>query len=76
MSENEKKTERKDSKGFLDKVLGRAISRKLLVWVTATVALFMEVVPSEDWVAIALVYIGSQSAVDLAVAWKSAGKEE
>jgi len=76
MSEAEKKIEKKDPKGLLDGLLSKVISRKLLVWGTATVALFMEVVPSSDWVAIALVYIGSQGAVDLAVAWKKAGKEE
>lgn len=62
--------ERKDPKGVLDNVLHKVVSRKLLVWGTATAALFMGIVPSNDWVAIALMYIGSQTAVDFAVAWK------
>lgn len=74
MSE-EKKVERRDPKGLVDAYLGKLVSRKLLVWGTATYALFCGLVPSSDWVAIALVYIGSQGLVDLAVAWKNAGAE-
>lgn len=75
MSETENRVEKRDPKGVVDKVLHKVVSRKLLVWGTATAALFMEIVPSSDWVAIALMYIGSQTAVDFAIAWRNAGKE-
>ena len=70
-----KPVEKRDPKGLVDAYVGKLISRKLLVWGTATCALFCGLVPSSDWVAIALVYIGSQGLVDLAVAWKKAGIE-
>jgi hypothetical protein len=62
----EKKTiERRDPRGAIDRVLGKVVSRKLLVWATATYALFSGLVPSEDWIQICLLYIGSQAAVDM-----------
>jgi len=54
----------------VDKFLTRIISRKLLVWAAATGLLAFSSLSSTDWVAISLVYIGSQAAVDLAKAWK------
>ena len=54
----------------VDKFLTRVVSRKLLVWSTATALLAFSDLSSTDWVAISLVYIGSQAAVDLAKAWK------
>jgi hypothetical protein len=61
-----------DKKGVTDKIIGRLVSRKLMVWATATWALlFTGNLTSGDWVTISLVYIGSQAAIDLAVAWKS-----
>tara|TARA_A100001515_G_C4587050_1_gene214850 strand:- start:9 stop:263 length:255 start_codon:yes stop_codon:yes gene_type:complete len=61
-----------DKKGIADKIVGRLVSRKLMVWATATWALlFTGNLTSSDWVTISLVYIGSQAAIDLAVAWKS-----
>lgn len=58
--------------GILDNVLSRLTSRKLLVWLTGSGLLYTGGLQSSDWVAISLVYIGSQAAVDLAVAWKKA----
>ena len=54
----------------LDKLLSILVSRKLMVWGTATGLLAFANLSSSDWVAISLVYIGSQGAVDLAKAWK------
>ena len=54
----------------VDKFLTKVISRKLLVWVTATGLLFFSNLSSSDWVAVSLVYIGSQGAADLVKAWK------
>ena len=58
--------------GVLDRILSRVTSRKLLVWLTGSALLYTGGLQSNDWVAISLVYIGSQAAVDLAVAWKTA----
>ena len=58
-------------KAFADKHLERFMSRKLLVWLSTTSLLLAEYVNSEQWVAIALAYIGSQGIADIAVAWKS-----
>jgi len=60
----------KQKDGVLDRILSRVTSRKLLVWLTGSVLLYTGGLQSTDWVAISLVYIGSQAAVDLAVAWK------
>ena len=64
---------RKDPKGVLDKGLAKIVSRKLLVWATATAALVMGVVPADDWLQVCLLYIGSQAAVDVVTAYRHSG---
>ena len=64
--------ERRDPPSLRDKALEKVTSRKLMVWLTATGLLLWSNLESSDWVAISLVYIGSQAAVDLAAAWKRA----
>ena len=54
-----------DKPGFLDKVRSKVISRKFLVWVTATVSLCIGVLASEHWVAISLGYIGIEGIGDI-----------
>jgi hypothetical protein len=56
----------------LDKTLNKILSRKLMVWVTATSFMFLDVVPleSSDWVAISLAYIGLEGLADIAARWK------
>lgn len=71
MSETEKKVEVSDKKGAIDKLLSKAVSRKLLVWATATAALFMGNVPADQWVNICMIYIGGQAVLDAAVIFKS-----
>ena len=66
------KIERKDPKGVIDSGLAKVVSRKLLVWGTATVALFTGVVPASEWLQVCLLYIGSQAAVDIVTAYKRA----
>tara|TARA_B100000073_G_scaffold334033_1_gene326122 strand:+ start:4191 stop:4430 length:240 start_codon:yes stop_codon:yes gene_type:complete len=58
--------------GALDQIISKVTSRKLLVWLTGSALLYTGGLQSSDWVAISLVYIGGQAAVDLAVAWKKA----
>jgi hypothetical protein len=57
-------------KELIDGVVGKIMSRKLLAWGTATVLALQGALNSADWVAVTLVYIGSQAAVDLAKAWR------
>jgi hypothetical protein len=48
----------------LDSKINKWISRKLLVFIVASVALFKGVLNSTDWVIIATAYIAVQSFVD------------
>ena len=57
-------------KAWLDKHTERFISRKFLAWGTATGLVLTHSLTSSDWVAVTLVYIGSQALVDLATQWK------
>jgi len=59
----------------LDKTLNKILSRKLMVWVTATSFMFLDVVPleSSDWVAISLAYIGLEGLADIAARWRHGG---
>lgn len=60
--------------GIVDVGLSKVTSRKLLVWGTATIALFMGIVPPEEWLQVCLLYIGSQAAVDIVVAFRNSGR--
>ena len=60
------------AKGALDKVLEKVISRKLLVWGTATALLFTSNLESEHWLYLSALYIGGQSIIDAIVKFKSA----
>jgi len=58
-------------KPFVDGVIGRLLSRKLMVWMTATYFMLVgEALTSSDWVAISLAYIGMQGVADIAATWK------
>lgn len=48
----------------LDAILNSWISRKLMVFIVASVGLFWGTLTSADWVTIAGVYIGTQGAID------------
>lgn len=48
----------------LDAWLGKVTSRKLMVWVAATVLMGFGMVESADWVMISGLYIGGQSVID------------
>jgi len=48
----------------IDEILNRYVSRKLMVFVIASIGLFTTVLTSSDWVTIAAVYIGTQGAID------------
>ena len=52
-------------KPIIDKLLGIVISKKLTVFFIATIFIILGKLDSTQWVNVAMVYIGSQAAVDL-----------
>ena len=63
-------------KQLLDRNLNKFISRKLMVWLSATGFLCTGYITNEQWVALALAYVGVQGFADIAVKWKAAGRED
>ena len=59
-----------DEKPLLDRILGKAISRKFLAFGIATALMLYANLDSETWGMIAMIYIGSQSVIDFALAWR------
>jgi hypothetical protein len=58
-------------KQIIDKGLNKLLSRKLMVWGTATyLMLCTSSLASEDWVAISLAYIGLEGLADIATRWR------
>lgn len=60
--------------GIIDVLSEKVLSRKLLVWITASVFLGFEKITPDEWMGISLGYIGIQGIADLASKWKGAGK--
>jgi len=56
--------------GIVDRLVGRIISRKFFVFLTATGLLYWSSLDSDTWGMIAIVYIGGQSVIDAAIAWR------
>ena len=52
-------------KGIIDKVLAWTISKKLTVFLIATILILKGSISGSEWVYIALMYIGTQGAIDL-----------
>lgn len=59
---------------FVDRYTERLVSRKFLAWITASVFLPMGFLSDDNWVAITLVYIGSQGIIDAAIQWRHGHK--
>lgn len=53
------------TKQILDSLLSSWVSKKLLVFIIGSIALFIGNLESADWVIVATVYIGSQAVVDV-----------
>lgn len=53
------------SKQTIDQLMNKWISRKLLVFILATIGLFRMNLTSENWVIIASIYIGSESVITI-----------
>ena len=56
--------------GIVDRMLGKIISRKFTVFLTATGLMLWSDLTSDTWGMIAMCYIGGQSAIDFAKTWK------
>ena len=54
----------------IDKMLEKAISRKLLVFATATGLMAYSLLGPETWGMIAIVYVGGQSVIDTVKVYK------
>tara|TARA_R110000744_G_scaffold102758_3_gene197407 strand:- start:4125 stop:4304 length:180 start_codon:yes stop_codon:yes gene_type:complete len=52
-------------KHVIDKFLNLTISKKLTVFIVSTVLVFRGNIQGMEWVYIALMYIGTQGAIDL-----------
>ena len=52
------------AKGKLDRLVEKMISRKFMVWLTATGLLAFAGLESGDWVMISAIYIGGQAIID------------
>ena len=59
----------KDKKGMIDNIQEKIVSRKLLVFITATCLMWCGLDP-DTWAMIAAMYIGGQSVIDVAKVWK------
>ena len=60
-----------EDKGVLDCVQEKLISRKLLVFAVATALMYFSDLSSDTWGMIAITYIGGQTAIDFAKAWRN-----
>ena len=72
MLQNELYLNNKD-KGILDSLQEKVVSRKLLVFLTATALMMYANLDPDIWGMIAVCYIGGQSAIDFAKSWKHGG---
>jgi len=57
-------------KGILDRVTEKFISRKFLVFLTATSLMAWSDLDSDTWGLIAICYIGGQAVIDAAQMWR------
>ena len=60
-------------KGTLDRIIEKAISRKLFTFLTATGLMLWSDLDSETWGMIAVVYIAGQSVVDVMKTYRYGG---
>lgn len=73
-AKKEMKEAEKEGVGIIDVLSEKVLSRKLLVWITASIFLGFGKITPEEWMGISLGYIGIQGVADLAAKWRGAGK--
>tara|TARA_Y100001963_G_C6780175_1_gene449433 strand:+ start:395 stop:682 length:288 start_codon:yes stop_codon:yes gene_type:complete len=56
--------------GWVDKIMGKFVSRKLLVFSTATALLALSELDAETWGLIAIIYVSGQSVIDAVRTYK------
>ena len=54
-----------NTKGKVDKIIGFFVSKKLTVFTIATVALFIDVITSSEWVLLSCIYLTAQGTADV-----------
>lgn len=52
-------------KPIIDTILNFTISKKLTVFIIATFLVFSQILDPEQWLKVALMYIGTQGTIDL-----------
>jgi len=62
--------------GLIDQIIGRVISRKFFVFLTATGLMIWSTLTPDIWGMIAAIYIGGQTVIDAAVSWKHGFKRK
>ena len=70
----EEMNENDNDRGVMDIITAKAVSRKLLVWIVASLFLGFGKITADEWTAISLGYVGIEGFADLATKWKGAGK--
>lgn len=68
VSEGAKEIRKKAVEPFVDLVLGRTISKKLMVFFIATWFLVSQYLTPDEWLEIAKIYVGAQAVIDTASA--------
>jgi len=65
VAEKRKNVNKMSRREFVDRYLSKGISKKLMVFIIASVALFRGNLTGTDWVIISGIYIGSQTVIDV-----------
>lgn len=66
--------EKENDRGIVDIITAKAISRKLLVWIVATVFMGLGKISPDEWTAISMGYVGIEGFADIATKWKHGSK--
>lgn len=53
------------SKEQFDKLISKWISRKLLVWIFATIFVALKIITSTDWLVVSSIYLGTETALSI-----------
>ena len=53
------------SRNEIDRLVNKWISRKLLVFIIATIALFTKFITSSDWLIVSSIYLGTETTINI-----------